>query len=113
MLKLPFARYSSYLIDTKAFKTFQRKHDMMYVFFIKQSICKVEFFNNKKKKMNHYIAPDKKGYTIYIFPLKFMLWELIRSTNNICFCGDIKKVSIFLGWRKCLNWSYAASMWLF
>ena len=28
------------------------------------------------------------------------------STHNICFCGEIRKISTLLDWKKGLNWSY-------
>ena len=47
------------------------------------------------------IDQDKNGYQVNIFlmsPPKHMLWRptkaLLMSTNNICFCGDIRKISV-------------------
>ena len=54
------------------------------------------------------IGLDKGGYPVNIFiisPQKHMLWVLIRSalargllmsTHNVCFCGEIRKISILL-----------------
>ena len=52
----------------------------------------------------NYIGLDKGGYPVNIFlisPRKHMLWVLIAeallmSTHNICFCGEIRKISILL-----------------
>ena len=54
-----------------------------------------------------YIGLDKGGYPVNIFlisPGKHMLWvlseALLMSTHNICFRGEIRKISILLGWKK-------------
>ena len=28
------------------------------------------------------------------------------STHNICFLGEIRKMSVLFGWKKCLTWRY-------
>ena len=59
------------------------------------------------------ITPGNRGYQENIFiisPWKHMLWEygysvegliegLLMSTHNICFCGEIGKVSTIFGWN--------------
>ena len=46
---------------------------------------------------------------------KYFLWlpsnvsfgeALLVSTQNICFCGEIRKISVLFCWKKCLIWSY-------
>ena len=51
-----------------------------------------------------FTAPDRRGYPHHIFlisPCKHMFWVLVRSAlvshflsnHNICFCGEIRKIS--------------------
>ena len=68
-----------------------------------------------------YKAPDKRGYRDDIFSyfcMKYMLWVLIRSTSQRHFLWvpqhmfswtNWKNINIF-GWKKCLIWSYAFSI---
>ena len=35
-----------------------------------------------------------------VSPWKHMLWVLIRSTHNMCFRGEIKKISTLFSWKK-------------
>ena len=63
-----------------------------------------------------FIATDKSGYpydTFLISPQKYMLWGFIRNAeaflmnpHNICFCWEIRKISILFGWKKCLIRSF-------
>ena len=47
-----------------------------------------------------HIARDEKGYQINLFlisPQKHMFWVLIMIFHNICFNGEIRKISTLLG----------------
>ena len=33
------------------------------------------------------------------------------STHNICFLGEIRKMSVLLGTKKCVNWRYVHVAW--
>ena len=60
------------------------------------------FYQKKKKMKNMYIPPDKRGIHIicFLFPLRE---ALLMSTHNICFHGEIRKISYFLAEKNALS----------
>ena len=44
--------------------------------------------------------------TYFMGIIKALAKPLLMSTHNICFCGETRQISIFFGWKLCLNWSY-------
>ena len=52
----------------------------------------------------------RSSLPFFLFPQKHILWysleakALLMSTNNICFCGEIRKMSILFGWKKASYW---------
>ena len=59
---------------------------------------------------------DKSGYQVNIFLisllkhiLKRLAEALLMSTHNICFRGEIRKISIHLDWKKHLYWGYIST----
>ena len=63
------------------------------------------------------IATDKRGYPHNIFlispqniccgySLEAPRWGASNEYHNICFCGEIRKISAFFGWKKRLICCY-------
>ena len=68
------------------------------------------------------ISLDKTGYPhtiLLISSRKHMLWYSLEASfrgtsneyHNVCFRGEIRKISLFFGWKKCLIWSYGNGCW--
>ena len=64
-------------------------------------------------------AHDKRGYQINIFLIHVSPWIYIcgysletpqqgtsNEHHNICFCGEIRKISILFGWKRRHIWCY-------
>ena len=62
-------------------------------------------------------APRKKAF---ISPRKHVVGShkkhlcdmLLMNTHNICFCGEIQKISMFQVVKKCLIWNYVTYGWI-
>ena len=106
----------SSMLSIKQKQKFLSVFDCIDWFDVAVFICSEDPFSDGIDKGTEYtwrifcICLDKSGYQVSIFlfcPRKHMLWVLIRSASvinhNIYFCGQIRKISILLDWKKRLR----------